>query len=439
MISHGLWNRYLLMLYVCASVLISGGCGLGGTGLFLSDDTDRDGLSNQIELLLGTDPDNPDSDFDGLNDGDEIAAGTSPLARDSDGDGIADGEDDFIDPPSRRTGSVSTGNDLEPNDTFRNAVVLENVGSDELTFQGRIDRQDDVDLFDLGPMFAGDRLRIDLIRRDDNFRASVAIFDSEELLFNAGFDPFIAGGPDLNRFILETIRHDSPRYFLGITRVHDDIVLGAYQLNVTILRNRSIPQPKPQTILLDFDGGVLDRPILDVSVVNAFNARDIDTFYENNTDTIKQMIIRTVEENCSGLNIIIRTSDDPPTSNPVSTLLFGSFSDFALGASEGIDAYNANCCDDGVVFTESFSPDVFGFFPRARALGIAIGNVASHEIGHLLGLQHVTDTQALMDEASPVGFLLIDQDFILAPLAESIFPVGYQDAMLLLEETVGIR
>ena len=41
--------------------------------------------------------------------------------------------------------------------------------------------------------------------------------------------------------------------------------------------------------------------------------------------------------------------------------------------------------------------------------------------------------------ALPAGFLLIDQDFILAPLAESVFPVGYQDAMLLLEETVGVR
>ena len=38
-------------------------------------------------------------------------------------DGIADGEDDIIDPPSRRSGSVSTGNDLEPNDTFIDAVV----------------------------------------------------------------------------------------------------------------------------------------------------------------------------------------------------------------------------------------------------------------------------------------------------------------------------
>lgn len=439
MTRHGLWNHYSFVPLVCASVLLSGGCGLNAAGLFLNVDSDRDGLSDQIELLLGTDPDNPDSDFDGLNDGDEISAGTSPLSRDSDGDGIADGDDDFIDPPSRRSGSVSTGNDVEPNDTFHDAVVLRNVGDDDLTLQGRIDRQFDVDFFDLGPMFAGDQLRVDLIRRDDNFRASVAIFDSEELLFNAGFDPFIVGGPDLSGLIFETIRHDAPRYFLGVTHTHDDIALGAYQLNVTINRNRSIPQPKPQTILLDFDGGILDRPILDVSVVDAFDARDIDSFYEHDTDTIKQMIIRTVEDNCSGLNVIIRTSDDPPSNNPMSTLLFGSFSDFALGASEGVDAYNTNCCDDGVVFTESFSPDVFGFMPRARALGIAIGNVASHEIGHLLGLQHVTDTQALMDEASPAGFLLIDQDFILAPLAESVFPVGFQDAMLLLEETVGIQ
>ncbi|MEA3304564.1 MAG: hypothetical protein U9Q15_02295 [Patescibacteria group bacterium] len=31
-------------------------------------DTDGDGLSDEKELLLGTDPENPDTDGDGLND-----------------------------------------------------------------------------------------------------------------------------------------------------------------------------------------------------------------------------------------------------------------------------------------------------------------------------------------------------------------------------------
>ncbi len=87
--------------------------GLGGCGDLLdvraggSFDSDGDGLSDRREQRLGTDPTHPDTDSDGVSDGDEIEAGTSPLARDSDGDGILDGQDDRIDPPSPRTGSMA--------------------------------------------------------------------------------------------------------------------------------------------------------------------------------------------------------------------------------------------------------------------------------------------------------------------------------------------
>ena len=41
-------------------------------------DSDRDGLSDDDERRLGTDPDKPDTDGDGYRDGDEVAAGTDP-------------------------------------------------------------------------------------------------------------------------------------------------------------------------------------------------------------------------------------------------------------------------------------------------------------------------------------------------------------------------
>jgi len=56
-------------------------------------DTDGDGLPDDREDELGTDPANPDSDGDGLSDGDEVAIGSDPLSPDSDGDGILDGDE----------------------------------------------------------------------------------------------------------------------------------------------------------------------------------------------------------------------------------------------------------------------------------------------------------------------------------------------------------
>ena len=76
----------------------------GATGvldnLSISNDTDGDGLVDQVETRTGTydsatntgtNPSNPDSDNDGLKDGEEVITyGTNPLLTDTDGDGFSD-------------------------------------------------------------------------------------------------------------------------------------------------------------------------------------------------------------------------------------------------------------------------------------------------------------------------------------------------------------
>lgn len=55
-------------------------------------DSDGDGLSDEDEARLGTDPTNPDTDGDGLKDGQEVKKyKTNPLDPDTDGGGIKDG------------------------------------------------------------------------------------------------------------------------------------------------------------------------------------------------------------------------------------------------------------------------------------------------------------------------------------------------------------
>lgn len=57
-------------------------------------DQDEDGLSDEKEQELGTDPSKPDTDGDGLSDRDEVEdLKTDPLRTDSDGDRVNDGEE----------------------------------------------------------------------------------------------------------------------------------------------------------------------------------------------------------------------------------------------------------------------------------------------------------------------------------------------------------
>ena len=82
-------------------------------------DTDDDGLTDDEEGDLGTDPLDPDTDDDGLTDGDEVnVQGTDPLKPDTDDGGIPDGEevdqgtnpldaaDDLVSQPGRYLGGA---------------------------------------------------------------------------------------------------------------------------------------------------------------------------------------------------------------------------------------------------------------------------------------------------------------------------------------------
>ena len=72
-------------------------------------DSDSDGLTEEYELSIGTDPYDSDSDDDGLDDGREIELGTDPTSFDSDGDGFGDGSE------------VAAGTD--PTDPLSNAGI----------------------------------------------------------------------------------------------------------------------------------------------------------------------------------------------------------------------------------------------------------------------------------------------------------------------------
>ncbi len=73
----------------CASLNIPGNMEVISGG----PDFDKDGLSDQQEMLLMTDPKKPDTDGDGLIDGAEIKMQLDPRNPDTDRDGVTDAED----------------------------------------------------------------------------------------------------------------------------------------------------------------------------------------------------------------------------------------------------------------------------------------------------------------------------------------------------------
>ncbi|GAA61870.1 hypothetical protein P20652_3759 [Pseudoalteromonas sp. BSi20652] len=93
-----------------ASLIDSDGDGIADA---IDEDDDNDGMSDEFELLYGFDPLNPndansDFDSDGLTNLEEMLLETNPLLDDTDNDGVTDNLDTF---PLDATESVDTDND----------------------------------------------------------------------------------------------------------------------------------------------------------------------------------------------------------------------------------------------------------------------------------------------------------------------------------------
>ena len=99
-------------------------------------DSDNDGLTDEEEETLGTNPFDSDTDGDDLNDGQEINLGTDPNDADTDGDGTNDNFDAFPLDPSERfdTDGDGIGNEADTDDDGDGLNDTEEIslGSDPL-------------------------------------------------------------------------------------------------------------------------------------------------------------------------------------------------------------------------------------------------------------------------------------------------------------------
>lgn len=87
-------NMFLMAFLLLSATAIQTSCSSEKEVIQQPVDTDNDGLTDEQEMELGTDPNDPDTDGDGLQDGAEVNEyGTDPLNEDTDGDGLTDGDE----------------------------------------------------------------------------------------------------------------------------------------------------------------------------------------------------------------------------------------------------------------------------------------------------------------------------------------------------------
>lgn len=329
----------------------------------------------------------------------------------------------------------------EPNDTFDEPVDIVLDDADQGWLQGSIRTPDDVDVYVVEGLDPGDRIKVDVTTHDSGLDAYLAIFDEAGLVVLQNDDRSLT--PLLtDPFLNDILRRSSSAFFLVIARapLGPSNSSGDYEVLISIVRDGVPPAPAGQIVLLDFDGGTVTIPGDTTYTVDNFDTSDISASYVGWTNEVKTKIIEIIADNYEGFDLDLRRTpeDAEPAGNSFSRVLFGGFNARAFGISQAVDFYNANPADEAIVFTELFSPPTFGFVPGPSELAAGIANVASHELGHLLGLSHVANIKDIMDTTGAATTLLDDQGFLSSPLDATIFPIGSQDSWLFLSETLGL-
>ncbi len=321
-------------------------------------------------------------------------------------------------------------------DSFANARLLNYDTSNTVTLSGNVSG-DEVDFYEIGTLEPGDRIIVAVNAvSGGSLDPVIAIFNDAEELFALNDDVDLAGG-NLNSAMDDIVTEPASRLYLLITKFAFGSQGGEYEGTVQIEQTGAVPTLDLQTLLLDFNGGAFSITNEGSFDLDPFDAADIDAAYAGMTGQIKDKIAETVRENFAETGLVIVTTDENPVLTPgtFSVIYFGAFSPDKFGVADSVDQGNADRCDDGIVFTNSFD-DPFSTQPSANGIGVAIGNVAAHEAGHLLGLNHVADVDDLMDNTGTASTLLADQEFMTSELSPSVFPLGFQNSPALLERVV---